>query len=243
MGTGGAGGSGGAPTVCPTVADTPTMVKVQAPAGGPFYCVDSTEVTNTQYLKWMASNPDVAVQIAECASWNTNLAPSVNPTPNALPVANVDWCDAYTFCETHGKRLCGRVGGGPVGWMESVADSTKSEWQNGCSAGNSVAYPYGGTYDGLKCNGKDQDAATDKVVAVGSSPGCVGGFPGIFDMSGNVWEWENTCDNKTGANDNCRRRGGGYTSQMVDMDCSSAVAQLRSSVSSTVGFRCCTDPQ
>ena len=42
---------------------------------------------------------------------------SVWPVPASrqdYPVVNVSWCDAYAYCASHEKRLCGKVGGGAL---------------------------------------------------------------------------------------------------------------------------------
>ena len=36
------------------------------------------------------------------------------------------------------------------------------------------------------------------------------GYVGVYDLSGNVWEWEDSCDGTTGSNDLCRLRGGSF---------------------------------
>ncbi|MDC3982845.1 formylglycine-generating enzyme family protein [Polyangium jinanense] len=239
--TGGSGGTGGGSNGCPDDPDTPTMVKVQAPVGGKFYCIDSTEVTNAQYLEWVVSGPMVQ-QPMECES-NLTFAPSGAPSPDDRPVANIDWCDAFAFCAAHGKRLCGQIGGEALPFTESAGDPTKSQWHNACTGGGAKLHPYADVYDPTSCNG--QGAEKGKVVPVKSLSTCEGGFPGIFDMSGNVWEWEDSCNDTEGttpAENPCRRRGGGYTSSEHDMDCSSASTTLaRGSSNANTGFRCCAD--
>ncbi|MRG92369.1 formylglycine-generating enzyme family protein [Polyangium spumosum] len=241
-GSGGQGGAGGGASVvaCP---GKPGMVQVQAPAGGNFYCIDSTEVTSAAYVSWAETMP-MLTQPPQC-EWNTSLLPQTVPPKSNLPMANVDWCDAYAYCAAHEKRLCGRIDGGPLPFSESAADEALSQWHNVCTAGGTRTYPYGDTYDPVACNGQDKDAADDKPLAVGVTT-CEGGFLGIFDLSGNVWEWEDSCDEAedagTPAEHNCRRRGGGYSSKQVDMDCSTASTIARASANSQTGFRCCADP-
>ncbi|TKD09782.1 formylglycine-generating enzyme family protein [Polyangium fumosum] len=240
-GTGGSSGSGGGPLACPDIPNTPTMVMVQAPNGGPFYCIDSTEVTNLQYLEWVETKPTV-VQPAQCEG-NTTFAPSKVPSKDSLPVADVDWCDALAFCAAHGKRLCGQIGGGALLFNESAGNPAKSQWHNACAGGGAKAHPYGDAYNATACNG--QSAEHGNVVPVKNLPTCEGGFPGIFDMSGNVWEWEDSCYETPGdmpAGNPCRRRGGSYTASDHDMDCSSASTTLaRGSSNANTGFRCCVD--
>jgi len=214
---------------------------VQAPDGGPFYCIDSTEVTNLQYLEWVETKPTV-VQSAQCEG-NTMFAPSKTPAKDSLPVADVDWCDAFAFCAAHGKRLCGQIGGGALPFTEPAGNPAKSQWHNACTSGGEKDHPYDDAYNATACNG--QGSENGKVVPVKSLMMCEGGFPGIFDMSGNVWEWEDSCNDTIGTTPTenpCRRRGGGFTSLDHDMDCSSASTTLaRGSSNANTGFRCCAD--
>jgi len=66
-----------------------------------------------------------------------------------------------------------------------------SEWFNACSHGDDKlhAWAYGVAFDEDAC--APADGSTPFPVA--SYPGCVGGYPGLFDMSGNVGEWTNEC--------------------------------------------------
>src|SRR6185437_5545544 len=109
------------------------------------------------------------------------------PTKGSDPVVCVDWCDAQAYCAWAGKRLCGAIGGGPA---TTYGDPNESQWYNACSNGGTTSFPYGNDYVAGDCNG----GAT--VAAVGTTPGCQGltsPYFGIFDMSGNVKEWEDHC--------------------------------------------------
>jgi formylglycine-generating enzyme required for sulfatase activity len=77
---------------------------------------------------------------------------------------------------------------------------------------------------------------------VGSINTCEGGYPGIFDMSGNIWEWEGSCSGSA-PNDACLMRGGSYfENSETDLGCPSNVNPTRDTTALTIGFRCCADP-
>ncbi len=225
-------------TACPGEAG-PVGVRVGA------FCIDGTEVTNRQYQLFLtAKGADVTGQPATCA-WNTTHTPGAAWPSDAhdVPVVFVDWCDAYAYCAWGKKRLCGAMDGGSNDF-DAQADASASQWFAACShAGDGQhAYPYGNAYDPAACNGADSNDA-GSLVDAGSQPACVGGYPGIFDLSGNAREWEDSCALGDGAApqaDSCRTRGGASTDDGGALTCARANARARSSVSGHTGFRCCT---
>ncbi len=230
--------SDGAPagSTCPAPRG-PTMVRIGSSAN----CIDSTEVTNADYADFLAAivANGLPGEPAECAYKTafapTNAWPPANGAGN-LPVVWVDWCDARLYCLWAGKRLCGGTGG-ESNPTSAFSDPIASEWFAACSAGGSRSYPYGENYDQAACF--SQQAAGTSPVAVASHPGCVGGYPGIYDMSGNAWEWEDSCDTYTGPGDNCLIRGGGTAQDATGLTCATKVAVARNDTTGDRGFRCC----
>jgi len=228
----------------------PWMVPVTVPIGGSF-CIDATEVTRWQYAAFLAAGVDVTAQPAICA-WNDDYVPGAwdVQTRDDAPVVGVDWCDARAYCVWAGKRFCGRIGGGSLDLDQSTepatSDAATSEWTYACSAGGARAYPYGDTYDPTACVTSDAlGFSWDQVPAfsfkpVASFPGCVGGFPGIYDMSGNVYEWEDIEATVDGI-DVSGIRGGCYESLSYDSACDYVGVTVRDSNSLGVGIRCCKD--
>jgi formylglycine-generating enzyme len=228
--------SAGACQACPGTAG-PAMVVMTSSSLS--YCIDSTEVTRDQYAAWLAGNPTTSGQDAWCA-WNVDFTPSCEWPPGANgthPVVCVDWCDAFAYCKAVGKRLCGEIGAGAAP-IDEYADATTSQWFNACTSEGQNDYTFGDTYDGQSCNGKDKGIAT--TVAVGSLSTCqssVSGYVGVYDLSGNVWEWEDSCSG------GCRVRGGSFSySTILGLRCDHSNVVDRSSRESDIGFRRCSDP-
>lgn len=220
------------PEPCPGT-HGPTMVRIGQ------FCIDSTEVTNAQYAQFLiAKGSDTSGQPAECA-WNTSyeLFAPYWPQAAANPVRSADWCDAAMFCQWAGKRLCGKIGGGPVP-TASQLNAGIDQWYYACTGGAVTLWPYGDSYDPTLCHCKDLvDAGT--VSAAGSLPGCQGGFPGVFDMSCNVWEWEDSCDGTTGADDMCTARGASWAHTGGQTMCTTRWEAKRNMAQADMGFRCC----
>jgi formylglycine-generating enzyme len=107
-------------------------------------------------------------------------------------------------------------------------------------------YPYGNTYDGTVCVGNAYDGTpgyqtgSDKALPVMSATGFRGNGPyaGLFDLSGNVWEWEDSCNGSSGADDQCRLRGGSFSNDNALL-CGSDDSDNRNYANGQIGFRCC----
>ncbi len=215
------------------------MVRVPSLAGGS-YCIDSTEVTNDDYAAFLtAKGADTSGQPAVCG-FNGDYTPSSDwpaPSMGNLPVRWIDWCDARAYCEWAGKRLCGRIGGGPLVRNNNETNAGMSQWFNACSASGTRTYPYPGVYVGSACNGVDFGSGT--AIDVGQSAACEGGFPGIFDMSGNVSEWLDSCSGTAGASDVCNLIGGSSAVGSTALACGSLTSGARSQQAPTFGLRCC----
>lgn len=198
-----------ASTTCLPNAPGPLMIEIPNPNGGTT-CIDSTEVTRGQYqgfLNNIAGQP-VGIEGLSICNWNMSYEPVVPPNGNPnLPVVGVDWCDAYAYCKWAGKRLCGRLNAG-TNPFDKYNDETWSQWYNACSSAAKYAFPYGDTFNHVTCHTNSICNTSNCSVSVGSMALCQppGPFAGIFDMSGNVLEWEDSCDGIG----NCRVRGGAF---------------------------------
>ena len=65
------------------------------------------------------------------------------------------------------------------------------------------------------------------------------GYTGVYDLSGNVWEWEDSCDGATGQSDICRLRGGAFGVNYAGLRCGLDFDFARNYHGDDLGFRCC----
>jgi sulfatase modifying factor 1 len=208
------------------------------------YLIDATETTVAEYAEFLAIEFDPSVLGPRC-DWKIGFEPSswdeqLQGDP-ARPVTRIDWCDAENYCRWSGRHLCGTIGGTPA--MLGDAENPNGEWYDACSGGTNLLYPYGAIYDATACNGLD--LANNDAVTVASLALCQGGLPGLFDMSGNVWEWTNACDANPqlqAPTQECQRRGGSFNSDSSLLDCESESTRVRSNRGGNTGVRCCDSP-
>lgn len=172
---------------CPSK-EGPSMVRVDD------FCIDSTEVTRAQYMKFVeAVGPDAGGPAAKfCPKTNSSIVPldpeqgfpPAKESPD-FPVRAIDWCDAKAYCLWAGKDLCGGLGGVEITSADAV-DPKKSQWAKACTKNGAFRFAYADTYASGKCvEGTAPSQPTDRK--------CEGGYAGLFDMVGNVAEWIDAC--------------------------------------------------
>ena len=125
------------------------------------YELTTTEVTVGQYNAY-----------ADAAGHRTPRQPLWNDSPEQ-PVVNITWEEAAAVCEGLGGRL-----------------PTEAEWENGARAGaDGAVFPWGSAFERRWANAVGRAGRVDPwqyTAPVGSFP--PNGY-GLYDMSGNVWEW------------------------------------------------------
>jgi formylglycine-generating enzyme required for sulfatase activity len=130
----------------------------------PFYLA-THEVTQSQWTRMMGANPSFFQSCGELC-----------------PVEQVNYLEVERFIRVLNERA-----------TRGFRLPTEAEWEYGCRAGGTQAFGHRSTL------GPD-DANIDGRFPYGTAPGVtrsqptpVGKFPanpfGLYDMSGNVWEW------------------------------------------------------
>ncbi len=114
------------------------------------FWIDKTEMTQAAFTAQTKSNP---------SHWKGN----------NLPVENVTWQEAESFCESQGKRL-----------------PTEAEWEYAARGGSAAKFPWGDVA------GRSWEYAWSSVNSGGRTHPVAAKKPntfGIYDMIGNVSEW------------------------------------------------------
>src|SRR5262249_23290755 len=106
-----------------------------------------------------------------------------------------------------------------------------------CSANGQKAFPYGNKYVGGACNGEQTMLMLFEVGSLGT---CVGGYAGVYDLSGNAAEWRNACNGELGYDDFCRESGGARRGPDF-LACNGREMDSRYYTALDMGFRCCSN--
>jgi hypothetical protein len=114
-----------------------------------------------------------------------------------------------------------------------------------CSTNATLTYPYGNTYVQGNCNTKDlyEGGVGAGVADTKSFAQCAGGFAGIYDITGNVEEWMDSCLEKGegGANDPCHESGDCFDYTATGpARCDNNDSDNRTSRGPDIGIRCCS---
>lgn len=132
----------------------------------PAYYIDKFEVTNLQYKKF-----NDATNGRSPRHWRNRTFPEGKADH---PVVYVSWENAHAYCQWAGKRL-----------------PTDKEWEKAARGTDGRMFPWGNEFDTANANtplrwqeiGRFGDTTPVGAFEAGKSP------YGIYDMSGNVWEW------------------------------------------------------
>ncbi|MEO7095028.1 MAG: SUMF1/EgtB/PvdO family nonheme iron enzyme [Polyangiales bacterium] len=217
----------------------PKMVRVDDPTH-PF-CIDTTELTLSQWEVYrngvlaLAKPPPVP---DFCDDFVERETPPWSDDPTSSePRAHTNWCHAKRYCAWAGKRLCGKRGGGKL----ETFDDRSSELNFACGNGVGSTFPYGTSYDVAKCN-----TESTRVVDVASRKECHGPaapYDAIFDLVGNVAEWEDACEVGLDGKMECSYRGGSFASSLERLPCASNDQAVVETDHPGIGIRCCADAE
>jgi formylglycine-generating enzyme required for sulfatase activity len=173
------------------------------------YSIGKYEVTNAEY--------NACVRAGFCsppglAATDGSIAYDSGFFADDRPVVGVTWYDANAFCSWIGGRL-----------------PAEEEWEKAARGpGDQRRYPWGDAYEAGRAN-----LGTGYPTAVGSFP--TGASPyGIMDLTGNVYEWTTTNDDRGYV-----LRGGGWNKPFFRGRVSDRGTQLpRDFRNFDIGFRC-----
>ena len=224
-----------------------------------FY-IDTYEVTNAHFQQFVQAtghrtqaeregagyvNKGATFALVTGATWRAPQGPGSSlASLEQHPVVQVSQEDAKAYCSWAGKRL-----------------PTEAEWEKAARGTDGQLYPWGHQFDGTRANFCDtncqttlQDRAANDgaryTAPVGSYAGGKSPY-GVYDMTGNVWEWvadwhdENYYKSSPARNpqgpasgDQAVLRGGGWGNIALSVRTSNRSRSAPAHRYDDIGFRC-----
>jgi formylglycine-generating enzyme required for sulfatase activity len=138
------------------------------------------------------------------------------------PVVGISWEEARAYAQWAGKRL-----------------PTASEWQKAARGAEGLAYPWGNTFDPLRCN--TSESGIGDLTAAGRYPRGVSPY-GCADMIGNVLQWcQDSSPTPAEGPDNRAVCGVSFEEPGATSGCWRIEYRKRTTRGRTIGFRCAID--
>jgi formylglycine-generating enzyme len=183
------------------------------------FYIDKYELTNAEYRVYLQQTGK-----PEPKYWN-----STKFNGDDQPVVGVAWEEAMGYCRWTGKRL-----------------PTEAEWELAARGRDGTLFPWGDVQSIVATN--TRESKEGRPLPVGSFATGKSNY-GLYDMSGNVWEWcydwyekdyyaDSPYGNPRGPDSGKEKviRGGGWNISIVDMAFRKRVKSDQQY--SSLGFRC-----
>ena len=198
------------------------------------FSINKYEISNSQYDSCVRSGrcTPAHYEDGKCLLWTSGGFIKVSVPENyrdpSAPVACVSWYQADAYCRSKGMRL-----------------PTEAQWEYSARAGGQSTYSWGNALPDLtKCNmfGSGKPSKSGSYNANGW---------GLFDMTGNVWEWTrdfyekdyytvSPLDNPDGPEAGLYKviRGGGWYSTPEQLRSTNRFWFSPDYAEASIGFRC-----
>jgi iron(II)-dependent oxidoreductase len=183
------------------------------------FYIDKYELTNAEYRVYLQQTGKPAPKYWENTKYNGD----------DQPVVGVAWDEAMDYCRWAGKRL-----------------PTEAEWELAARGRDGTLFPWGDVKSIAATN--TRESKEGRPLPVGSFAAGESSL-GLYDMSGNVWEWcydwyakdfygDSPYRNPRGSDEGKEKviRGGGWNISIVDMARRKSVKPDQQY--SSLGFRC-----
>jgi formylglycine-generating enzyme required for sulfatase activity len=194
-----------------------------------------TEVTQELYATIMGANPSFHKARTKCSADFKSIkvgTATIAMCPNN-PVENVSWAQIKMFIQKLNKKT-----------FENYRLPTEAEWEFAARAGKNTTFYFGNDYSGLATHAWYDKNSTTKTMAVAKKlPNAFG----LYDMSGNVWEFVEDLYSKTYDKSNPLSRsdrtirGGGHKSQGRYTRTANRAYRPAAELNADVGFRLVKD--
>jgi len=140
------------------------------------YWIDMFEVTNQNYLEFVLATGhrpalDDTCDTDKCREGNLWKENSFPESIRHQPVTQVNWHDADAYCRWRGKRL-----------------PSEAEWEKAARGPTGRLYPWGSSSPETRATFHRKWRGVFTLTDRGSYSSGVSIY-GVYDLSGNVWEW------------------------------------------------------
>jgi formylglycine-generating enzyme required for sulfatase activity len=191
--------------------------------------------TNVLFCRWETRVKDYRAYTKSASAVNEDWKKRSIPRTDDHPVAYVSWHDAQAFCAWLNKKE-GRIYRLPTDaeWSIAVGLGDESGTTPEEKSGKAPGYPWGGQYPPPKGAGNYNFDLKTQTTPVGSFS--ENRF-GLFDLSGNLWEW---CEDWYNAKREYRVwRGGSWLGKTeVNLRSSYRMYEQPDRRNDVIGFRC-----